>query len=361
MQFAEHIEKVAAQNVSGTGQRQPASGTPLQIRMNPFMAAAKRSAFFDARIYLVERACSIGQPDLFTQEALNLVIDGSGGLQRDLRAIAQFAFFAAASEGASRIESRHAVIAMESWAAQNGNALAQRPRTAETGLRVFPAADANPVTPALPQAPLQPPAAPETAPRQALVVLGNKSVIAAAPAPHAPAADAEPVTAEMASISYNADAEAGSVVTSPSLIRRQVLSFIEAEARAVPAKIQVAKRRWLRRSVEMTAAFLALFAFFGMVSTYVATRNAPPAKPAFAVQVQQADLTAAVVEAPAPAASKPQTQAYVIPEPVKETLETPPAAAPVVEPVENTSAENLTPEELQEQVPMEDYVKSETP
>ena len=97
MYVAEQIANAAAQNASGTGERQLASDTPLQIRMNPFMAASKRAAFFDARIYLAERARSIGRPHLFTQEALNLVIDGSGGLQRDLRGIAQFAFFAAAS------------------------------------------------------------------------------------------------------------------------------------------------------------------------------------------------------------------------------------------------------------------------
>lgn len=67
----------------------------------------------DARTYLMERATSIGRPNLFTPEALNLVIDGSRGLLRLLRSIAHLAYVAAAGEGASQIGAHHVVTAAE--------------------------------------------------------------------------------------------------------------------------------------------------------------------------------------------------------------------------------------------------------
>jgi hypothetical protein len=349
MSVAEQITNVAEHVASVTGERKPVSDTPLQIRMNPFMAAAKRGAFFEPRIYLVERATSIGLPQLFTQEAANLMIDGSRGSQRDLRGIAQFAFFAAASEGASRIESRHAVIAIESWSAQNANAVPQKARPAvETARQSIPRAEEL--------------YGPPQRASHALVTIENKTAIAAPPA-----SDAEPPAGETALAPFGADDETSLPGTSPSLIRRQVASFIEAEARHVPTEIQSPKRRWIMRSVQMTAVFLALFGLFGMISAQMHKGNSGPAKRAFAVQVQQADLTAAVVQPPAPPPTKPVTQGYVIPEPVKEVaaVVAPPAPTPPAETVETAAVDaNPAPDEAQDQVPAEvpaeDRIKSET-
>jgi hypothetical protein len=322
MYVAEQITSVAEQSASEADELPQVADTPLQIRMNPFIAAAKRTPLFDARIYLVERAASIGRLNLFTQEASNLAIEGSRGLPRDLRGIAQFAFFAAASEGSSQIDSRHVAIAIETWIAQNEGADVKA-RAAETTLRaIAKAADDS----------LQAPAAFE-----------NESAVAAPPASDtkAPGADATGM--------------------SSSLIRRQVLSFIEAEARKASVETPLPKRHWVRRSVEMTAAFLALFAFFGAISAQMTNGNSNGAKRAFAVQVQQADLTAAVVEPPAAPPSKPLKQAPAKTETARDVAIAHPAAAtPVDRPVENAAAGNPV-LDVQDQVPTEDHIKSETP
>ena len=70
----------------------------------------------DARNYLQERAASIGRPNLFAPEALDLVIDGSRGLPRLMRTIAGHAFFSAVSEGASQIGVKHVRDALEARA-----------------------------------------------------------------------------------------------------------------------------------------------------------------------------------------------------------------------------------------------------
>jgi len=57
----------------------------------------------DARSYLLELATSAGSPDLFTTEAIDLIIDRSRGSVRSLRSIASFAFLRAASDEASQI------------------------------------------------------------------------------------------------------------------------------------------------------------------------------------------------------------------------------------------------------------------
>jgi hypothetical protein len=61
----------------------------------------------DARNYLHERAASIGRTNLYSPEALDLVIDGARGLPRLLRSIAHLAYWAAASEGAPQIGAQH--------------------------------------------------------------------------------------------------------------------------------------------------------------------------------------------------------------------------------------------------------------
>lgn len=61
----------------------------------------------DARSYLHERAASIGRTNLYSPEALDLIIDGSRGLPRLLRSIAHLAYWAAASDGAPQIGAQH--------------------------------------------------------------------------------------------------------------------------------------------------------------------------------------------------------------------------------------------------------------
>src|SRR5258706_14869121 len=61
----------------------------------------------DARNYLHERAASIGRTNLYSPEALDLIIDGSGGLPRLLQSIAHQAYWAAASEDAPQIGAQH--------------------------------------------------------------------------------------------------------------------------------------------------------------------------------------------------------------------------------------------------------------
>jgi hypothetical protein len=70
-------------------------------------------ALSDARNYLKERANSIGRPNLFTPDALDLVIDGSRGLPRLIRTIAGHAFFSAVSQAASQISPKHVAEALD--------------------------------------------------------------------------------------------------------------------------------------------------------------------------------------------------------------------------------------------------------
>src|SRR5262249_40909378 len=145
---------------------------------------------------------------------------------RDLRGIAQFAFFAAASEGTPRIESRHAVIAIESWAARNASSVVPPPKTADAALHIARKEEGY-------SAPYYP-------------AVAENSITAYAP----------PVLEQAAAHAAYSDVTADEASSAPnSLIRRQVLSFIEAEARHVPTVILAEKRRWIRRSVEMTVAF----------------------------------------------------------------------------------------------------------
>lgn len=84
-----------------------AETAPVTIELTPLTPS-------DARTYLKERGTSIGRPDLFTPEALDLVIEGSRGLPRLLRSIGHLAYFAAASEGASQIGRQHISGALDS-------------------------------------------------------------------------------------------------------------------------------------------------------------------------------------------------------------------------------------------------------
>ena len=66
----------------------------------------------DARNYLTDQAASAGLRDLFSDEALELIVVGTHGSPRALRSIASLAFFFAASAGASQISVEHATSAL---------------------------------------------------------------------------------------------------------------------------------------------------------------------------------------------------------------------------------------------------------
>jgi hypothetical protein len=70
----------------------------------------------DSRAYLMERAASIGRPDLFGPDAVDLIIRSSHGSLQHARTLAKFAFFAAAMDGAPQIELAHVadVLTMQS-------------------------------------------------------------------------------------------------------------------------------------------------------------------------------------------------------------------------------------------------------
>ena len=67
----------------------------------------------DARHYLLEQATRAGRPDPFMPEALELVVEGSGGAPRLLQSIASLAYFSAAFDGASRIGAKHVLLFLQ--------------------------------------------------------------------------------------------------------------------------------------------------------------------------------------------------------------------------------------------------------
>jgi hypothetical protein len=64
----------------------------------------------DARSYLLEQAMSVGCPDLFTAQALNLIVNESHGSFGRLRSIASFAFFRAALDRATSVRTERRVV-----------------------------------------------------------------------------------------------------------------------------------------------------------------------------------------------------------------------------------------------------------
>jgi hypothetical protein len=86
----------------------------------------------DARNYLHERAASIGRTNLYSPEALDLIIDGSRGLPRLLRSIAHLAYWAAASEGAPQIGAQHVSNASGSQGVEAGKTHADDARRQAT-------------------------------------------------------------------------------------------------------------------------------------------------------------------------------------------------------------------------------------
>src|SRR5580704_18247719 len=71
--------------------------------VNPVLIQFDLLSRSDAEHYLHERATDAGFPDLFSDDALEVIVDGSSGSPRLLRRIASVAFFNAASDGAFQI------------------------------------------------------------------------------------------------------------------------------------------------------------------------------------------------------------------------------------------------------------------
>jgi hypothetical protein len=67
----------------------------------------------DARHYLLEQATRASRPDPFMPEALELVVEGSGGSPRLLQSIASLAYFSAAFDGASQIRPKHVLLYLQ--------------------------------------------------------------------------------------------------------------------------------------------------------------------------------------------------------------------------------------------------------
>lgn len=67
----------------------------------------------DARHYLLEQSTRAGRPDPFMPEALELVVEGSGGSPRLLQSIASLAYFSAAFDGASQIRPKHVLLYLQ--------------------------------------------------------------------------------------------------------------------------------------------------------------------------------------------------------------------------------------------------------
>jgi hypothetical protein len=263
-------------------------------------------ALSDARNYLQERAASIGRSHLFTPEALDLIIDGSRGLPRLLRSIAQLAFFGAASEGASQIGTQHVNNALASRVTYDPRDDIDRAATArltENAPRVgsAPTPDALPIpvrvemrNREMDAAAQEKPSAKESGvPSQ---VGQGHAIVAQAlvPVPH-PAGDLK----------------AQIVVPSVPAVIRSTPPAVAA-APAQPLKLPVAGRneesrrsqgRWISRSVGITGALVVSFAVAGVISSNLTSKNqsSPTPAPAFPVAAKPVDLSKAVVQQAAPA------------------------------------------------------------
>jgi hypothetical protein len=80
--------------------------------VNPVLIQFDLLSRSDAEHYLHERAISAGFPDLFSEDALELIVNASSGSPRLLRTIASVAFFNAASDCAFQIGHKHAGSAL---------------------------------------------------------------------------------------------------------------------------------------------------------------------------------------------------------------------------------------------------------
>ena len=81
------------------------------------MVALRGLSVDDARTWLLECAASIGRPDLFAPDALDVIVHRACGSPRILRSLASLAFFTAAWGGATRIGVRHVAY----WSASHAS------------------------------------------------------------------------------------------------------------------------------------------------------------------------------------------------------------------------------------------------
>jgi hypothetical protein len=286
---------------------------------------------------------------------LDLVIDGSRGLPRLLRSIAQLAFFGAASEGASQIGVQHV-----------NNALASRgtydPREAVTdGARASGHAVSAPQVRTTERSdPLVPRVGFENHKRDAVgavqerlasresetETLSHVSPVPVSLAPVSPVPVSSvpvssvpvspvPVSPVPVSPEYVAIVSGSGAVPSPTGDdRAQAISSSAAiEIRPItplasplpnqPLKLLVGGRtqesrpvqgRWLSRSVGITGALVVSFAIAGVISSNLTSKSPNNATriPAFPVVSKPVDVSKAVVQPPAPVVVQP-------PAPVKAT------------------------------------------
>jgi hypothetical protein len=77
----------------------------VSLGVQPVVVELRLFSPADARTYLLDAAADF--PDLFTADALDLIVHEAHGTPRLLRSMASFAFFVAASDSASQIRVRH--------------------------------------------------------------------------------------------------------------------------------------------------------------------------------------------------------------------------------------------------------------
>ena len=263
-------------------------------------------ALSDARNYLQERASSIGRSNLFTPEALDLVIDGSRGLPRLLRSIAQLAFFGAASEGASLIGTHHVSNALASRVTYDhrdgdmGGAVAGRHAGNAPRVSVAPQSDAV-ITPVRL----------ENHKREADGAAQERPVVRESLAtPHGDAQHAAVLPA-LAAAPHPTNDDNAQIVASSVTVEIRPIPPATSPVPNQPLKVIVAGRaeesrlirgRWISRSVGITGALVVSFAIAGVISSNLTSKNpnsAIPA-PAFPAVSKPVDLTKTVVQPPAP-------------------------------------------------------------
>jgi hypothetical protein len=287
MSVAEHVTDGA---VERTPDAELVGDPPLQIRMNPFLAPTNGAPPIDPRLYVQRQASSIGRLNLFTPEAMDIIVDGSRNVPSQLRSIAQLAFFAAASERACQIQSRHVTNALASRipfyhdtkniAAMHAQPDAMSDTKREAVLESTPASGNHATGSAL-----------------AMTLSGSREIIQVSRSRVENDLDIDATPALDGTRNALAVYEPALPVTShtPSASSTMMIAVSSAENAAVR------QRRWVSRSVGISSALVALFLAGGTISSSVvsgSSKNASRAVPMPAAYRPVA-LTKAVVQEPA--------------------------------------------------------------